>query len=169
MKKLVFASCLLLLFAVASLAEGANYQIYSESKGFLGLGGHRVIMLDKSTGDTWLYSGDKWVPIAKEVSDEAKVQAKAAADDLARAQLATELAALKDKQAQDISSLKAKHEEELAALRSKLDANPPAVAAKPAAHHAAKAHPAAEAKKAASKADEENASGDEAPPAWLTE
>jgi hypothetical protein len=75
MKRTVFASVLLLLLAAVALAEGSNYQIYSESKGLLGLGGRRVIMLDKSTGDTWLYSGDKWVPIAKEASAEAKVSA----------------------------------------------------------------------------------------------
>jgi hypothetical protein len=170
MKKIVFAACLLLLCAVASLAEGSNYQIYSESKGLLGLGGRRVLMLDKSTGDTWLYTSDKWVPIAKEAS----VEAKASADDLARAQLAaqltTELAALKDKQALDINNLKTKHEEELASLRSKLDANnKPVVEAKPAARRVAKPRSVVETKKAAPVANEETASGDEAPPAWLTE
>ncbi|MBN3033302.1 MAG: hypothetical protein JW873_04330 [Candidatus Saganbacteria bacterium] len=166
MKKFVFASLLLLLCAFASLAEGSNYQIYSEGKGFLGLGGRKVIMLDKSTGDTWLYTSDKWVPIVREASAEAK----ASADELARAQLAAELAALKDKQAQDISALQTKHEEELGALRAKLEADKQsASAARPARRAAVKARPLTAGKKAAAAEKEESASGDEAPPAWLTD
>src|SRR3989338_6039433 len=106
MKRMVFAALLLLLLASVSLADSPKYQIFSEDKGFWGLGGRRIIMLDKTTGDSWLFTDNKWVPILKAVP-EAKV--------------AAELAALKDKQSEEIKALKDKQVLELGVLRSKLE------------------------------------------------
>jgi hypothetical protein len=160
---MVFAAVLLLLFVSASLAEDSKYQLYSESKGLLG--GRRVIMLDKTTGDSWLYTDNKWVPILKTVAEVKS------ADDDAKAKLAAELAALNDKQSQEIKTLKDKQETELGVLREKLEAKkaPEARASQP----AVKARPIYAKKKttsAAKSAQAENEGSDtEAPPAWLNE
>jgi len=100
MKRMVFAALLLLLLASVSLADSPKYQIFSEDKGFWGLGGRRIIMLDKTTGDSWLFTDNKWVPILKAVP-EAKV-----AEDETKAKFEAELAALKDKQSEAPKILK---------------------------------------------------------------
>jgi hypothetical protein len=165
MKKVVLASVLLLLLAAVSIAEGSNYQIYSEGRGFLGLSGRKVIMLDKGTGDSWIYVDDKWKPIVKEATAEAPSSA-----DIINAKLEAEITALKEKQSEDIKALKDKQEQELANLKTKLDANRPAVtkAVEPAVR---KSKPLVARKKveAASTTKSEENSGDEAPPAWLNE
>lgn len=167
MRRVVLASVLLLLLAAVSIAEGSNYQIYSEGRGFLGLGGRKVIMLDKGTGDSWIYVNDKWKPIIKEAT------AETASVDEVNAKLEAEITALKEKQAEDIKALKDKQEQELANLTAKLPAGNPSVAkaaVEPPAVHKTKslaARKKVEAAKAA-KSEEDN-SGDEAPPAWLNE
>ncbi|MDD5594149.1 MAG: hypothetical protein PHG97_05375 [Candidatus Margulisbacteria bacterium] len=162
MKRMVLASFLLLLFAAALLAEGPKYQIYSENRGILGFGGRRVIMLDKETGDSWLYVENKWKPIVKEMTAEGK-----ASQDELRAKMEAEIIALKEKQAVEIQALKDKQEQELGVLRAKLDAGKAAPALT--AH---KTRPVYAKKKAAEvkpTSEKEEDSGTEAPPAWLSE
>jgi hypothetical protein len=166
MKRVVLASVLLLLLAAVSLAEGSNYQIYSESRGFLGMSGRKVIMLDKTTGDSWIYVDDKWKPIVKEATAEAVSSA-----DVINAKLEAEIQALKEKQAEDIQVLKEKQEQELAALKAKLETVKPVNAVKPAEPVMRKTKPILAKKKAEvtrSTQPEDNQS-DEAPPAWLNE
>jgi hypothetical protein len=169
MKKLVLASVLLLLLAAVSIAEGSNYQIYSENRGFLGMGGRKVIMLDKTTGDSWIYVDDKWKPIVKEATAEAVSSA-----DVVNAKLAAEMTALKEKQAEDIKVLKDKQEQELASLNAKLEASKPAArtVAAPAAHQTKPvvAKKKSETRSSAKPEDDSDTNGvNEAPPAWLNE
>jgi len=167
MKRLAFASVLLLMLAAVSVAEGSNYQIYSEGHSFLGFGNRKVIMLDKSTGDSWIFESDKWKPIVKEAT------AEAAAPDVVNAKLEAEITALKEKQADDLKALQAKHEQELTEMQTKLNAGKPAaktVQQQPVVRKTAK--PVLAKKKAeATGAKEEDTQnqGDEAPPAWLNE
>ncbi len=165
MKRLVFASVLLLLLAAVSIAEGANYQIYSEGKGFMGMGGRRVIMLDKTTGDSWIFVEDKWKPIIKEVT------AEASSADVVNAKLEAEIGAIKEKQAEDFKALQAKHEQELADMQAKLNAGKPAARVQPQLVVRSKVtKPVLAKKKAEVKPEEDNSNqGDEAPPAWLTD
>ena len=177
MKRVVFASVLLLLLAAASLAEGSNYQIYSEGKGFMGWGGRRVIMLDKTTGDSWLYVDNKWKLIAKEATAEVtasadEISAKKAEE--ANAKLEAEIASLKEKHLAEIKALTDKQEQELTALRSKLEAGQPSAAKAAVEPAVRKAKPVVakkkvEAAKAAVKEEDTDNGGSDAPPAWLTE
>ncbi len=165
MKRLVFASALLLLLAAVSCAEGSNYQIYSEGKGFMGMGGRRVIMLDKTTGDSWIFVEDKWKPIIKEVT------AEASSADVINAKLEAEITAIKEKQAEDFKALQAKHEQELADMQAKLNAGKPAAKTvqQPVVRNKV-TKPVLAKKKAETKPEEDTSNqGDEAPPAWLTE
>ena len=163
MKRLVFASLLLLLLAAVSVAEGANYQIYSEGKGFMGMGGRRVIMLDKATGDSWIFVDEKWKPIIKEVT------AEASSADVINAKLEAEITAIKEKQADDFKALQAKHEQELADMQTKLNAGKPAARVQQPVVRNKVTKPVLAKKKTEAKPEEENNQGDEAPPAWLTE
>jgi hypothetical protein len=170
MKKIVWASVLLLLLAAVSFAEGSNYQIYSEGKGFLGWGGRRVIMLDKATGDSWLYVDDKWKPIVK----EATAEGTSSVDEI-RAKLEAEIAALKEKHLAEIKTLTDKQEQELATLKTMPNADKPSAekAAEPAARKArpVSAKKKVEAAPANAKKTEDNGDNgaSEAPPAWLNE
>lgn len=156
MKKVLFFAAFLFLIAAAALADNPKYQIYSESKGVWGLGGRRVIMLDKITGDSWQFIDNKWVPIEK-------VAATGQLDEDIKTRLTAEIEALKDKQAQEIKTLKIRQAEELVQLRTK---KPMAVALQ--ASH--KTQPSYAKKKAAKPAaEEDNNSGTEAPPTWLNE
>lgn len=167
MKRVVCASVLLLLLAAVSIAEGANYQIYSEGRSFLGFGNRKVIMLDKTTGDSWIFVADKWKPIIKEVTAEASPA------DVINAKLEAEITAIREKQAEDFKALQAKHEQELADMKARLDANKPAAQAAPQQPVVRKAAKPVLAKKkiatTSDKAEETGNQGDEAPPAWLTE
>ena len=126
MKKLLLTASLILLFVSASIAQTANYQIYSESKGFLGLAGRKVIMLNKDTGDSWLYYNNKWIPIPRveeeEVSqkpEEINVRAIMEEENKIKANQEQELGTLKTKQEEELKVIKAKQEAELKALMAK--------------------------------------------------
>jgi len=163
MKRMVFAALLLLLLASVSLADSPKYQIFSEDKGFWGLGGRRIIMLDKTTGDSWLFTDNKWVPILKAVP-EAKV-----AEDETKAKFEAELAALKDKQSEEIKALKDKQVLELGVLRSKLEVRN-ATAPRQAVIRTRPVYAKKKTASAAKPAQAENEGSEtEAPPAWLNE
>lgn len=167
MKKMVFAASLLLLMAAASFAQSDKYQIITEKKGPLGLGGKTVMMLDKETGDTWLYQDDKWVLIPK-VEEVAAPKEDASS---VRDKMNDELNAIKAKQEEELNALKAKYETQINSLsEQKAEINTVPVkqnyrAMKPRHHVLAKkpatAAPASE--------NTDQGSGDEAPPAWLND
>lgn len=106
MKRLVFAAALLLLFVAASLAQTDKYRIITEKKGPLGIGGKTVMMLDRETGDTWLYQDNKWVLIPK-VEEEVVIKEDAST--------------VKAKMEEELNSIRAKQDEELNALKAKYD------------------------------------------------
>lgn len=116
MKKISVAVLFLLLIVSASLAIQDKYQIFSEKKGWLGLSGTQIILLDKESGESWLYDNGKWQLIAK-VSEELAAK-KAAAS--VKAKLEEQINQLKAKQAEEIKSLKVKQEAELKAAVAKL-------------------------------------------------
>ena len=136
MKKLLLAASLTLLLVSVSIAQTANYQIYSESKGFLGLGGRKVIMLNKDTGDSWLYYNNKWIPIPRveeeevsQKSEEINVRAIMEEENKIKANQEQEINTLKAKQEDELKAIKAKQEAELKALMAKQEEE---VKAKPA-------------------------------------
>jgi len=126
MKKLLLTATLILLLVSVSMAQTANYQIYSESKGFLGLAGRKVIMLNKDTGDSWLYYNNKWIPIPRveeeelsQKSEEINVRAIMEEENKIKASQEQELNTLKAKQDDELKAIKAKQEAELKALTAK--------------------------------------------------
>jgi hypothetical protein len=177
MKKAILS--VLLLFAVASVAFGlsAKYQIFSEKKGWFGLGGRTIILLDKESGDSWNYTGSKWVAIPKvteevtaalPVTDEVSVKES---ENDKKARVESEVNSLKAKQEADLKTLQAKQAEEIKSLIDKMSdqSNTPVVQEKKAV--IIRPIRAARAKaNVARPADASKASGDEeGPPAWLTE
>jgi len=118
MKKVVFAALVLLLIVSASFAQIDRYQIVSEKKGLLGMGAKMIIMLDKETGDSWVYNNDKWQALPKIMPED--VEAKMTAEREAKEKLASDLQALKAKQTAEIQDLNKKHEAEIQDLSEKL-------------------------------------------------
>lgn len=106
MKKIVFAASFILLLAAVSIAQSDKFQIITEKKGPFGIGGKTVMMLDKETGDTWIYQDNKWVLIPK-IEEEVAAKEDAAA---VKAKMEEEINALKAKQEEDITALKAKYD-----------------------------------------------------------
>jgi len=115
MRKLVggvlFLVCLLLIGV-----EAANrYQIFSEKKGWLGLGGKTVIMLDRESGDSWELVGGKWITLPK-----VELEEKPSAAELKQLEqlqeFAAQLEAISAQQARELADLKAKQEAQLKTL-----------------------------------------------------
>lgn len=159
MKKVIFAACLLLLFVSLVIAEGSKYEIYSEGRGFLGIGGKKTIMLDRETGDSWTYQDGKWVAIPK-----LEVQLKGEEE---KAKLEEELATLKTQQDEEIKTMKAKQEAEIKALMSKQELNVVELkteTVKPKSNWRRGYKP-----KAAAKAPQVKSESEEGPPSWLNE
>ena len=168
MKKSIFAALLLLFFVSALLAEGPTYQIYSEGKGFLGMGGKKTIMLDKETGASWMYQDGKWVAIPR-VEDELTAKARELEE---QAKQEDEISKLKAKQEEELNQLKAKQEAEINAILAKQGTESKTqvkseTSAVPNANwrKAYKPRTVAAAKPKAAPAGE----SEESPPAWLNE
>lgn len=162
MKKIVFAACLLLLLVSLAIAENPKYEIYSESKGFLGLGGKKTMMLDKETGDSWVFQDGRWVAIPK-------VEAQLKAEE-EKAKLVDEISSLKAKQEEEIKAIKAKQDAEIKALESKqgtqvVELKTETVQPKTNWRRSYKPKVAAKAKEAPAVKSE----GEEGPPSWLNE
>lgn len=159
MKRAVFAACLLLVFVSLAIAEGSKYEIYSEGRGFLGLAGKRTIMLDRETGDSWVYQDGGWVAIPK-------VEAQLKGEE-EKARIEEELATLKTQQDEEIKAIKAKQEAEMKALMSKPEPNVVELkteTVRPRANWRRVYKPKVTAK---AKAPEEKS--EEGPPSWLNE
>jgi hypothetical protein len=161
MKKVILASFLLLLVASLAVAEGIKYQIYTERTGFLGLG-KRTIMLDKETGNSWVYEEAKWVPIPRAEDQMRAEQEKTA--------LEQEIALIKAKQADEIQRLKVKQDAEIKALEAKKE-GPKEIelrteAVRPRANWRKAVKTRTVTAKAKPAAEEEMEDG---PPAWLNE
>ena len=120
MRKLIVGFFLVAaVFASLVFAYSDKYQIYSEKKGLFGWGGKITILLDRETGDSWIYSGNKWVAIPK-VSEEVEAKAEPSEDQAQEAsRIEDELNALKAKQAEEFDQLKARQEAEFNALKAK--------------------------------------------------
>ena len=112
MKKVVLGFLLMFFIVSVSAAASGKYQIYSERKGFLGLAGKRVILLDTDTGDTWLYNNDRWEPVLKAAEvppPESEV----------KAQIEDEMSQLKARQEEETKALKLRQAEEIKSLMEK--------------------------------------------------
>jgi PIN domain nuclease of toxin-antitoxin system len=126
MKKAAVCLILMVLVASVSLALSDKYQIYSEKKGWFGLGGRTVMLLDKETGESWLYSDNKWVNIPKVSAEvaalpeaEEDLSAQKEQEKAERTKLEEAINALKAKQEADIKALQEKQNEELKQVLSK--------------------------------------------------
>ncbi len=179
MKKMILILLSVCVLASVSLALNDKYQIFSERKGWLGMGGRTIIMLDRETGDSWRYTEEKWVAIPK-VTDEAAANEVVAAESVIKesdadkhARIEAEVNALKVKQEADIKALQAKQMEDVNSLVKKLNAKEtPAQEASPSsiARPIRQSRPrAAAVVKKPAEQDDSNAGGDNLPPAWLTD
>ena len=164
MKKVVLTACLLLLFTALVIAEGVKYQIYTERTGFLGLGAKRTMMLDKETGNSWVYDEGKWVAIPR-AEDQLKAEQE-------KSQLEQEIAAIKAKQAEEILQLKARQDTEIKMLEAK-KAEPKVIELKTETirprSNWRKAGKSTTVTAKAKPANESAGDSEEGPPAWLSE
>jgi len=178
MKKVILVLLAIFVLASVSLALSDKYQIFSEKKGWFGLGGRTIMMLDRESGDCWRYTGEKWVAIPK-VTEEVTVKAVAVEENVVKeseadkkARIEAEVNALKVKQEADLKAMQAKQLDEVNSLVDKLsvekknsavEENKPEIA-RPIRPNRPKA--AAVVKKPAeSNSEDENNS----PPSWLTD
>ncbi|MCU0641567.1 MAG: hypothetical protein MUC35_05710 [Candidatus Margulisbacteria bacterium] len=164
MKKIVLAACLLLLIASLSIAEGIKYQIISERTGFLGMGAKRTLMLDKETGNSWVFDEGKWVPIPR-AEDQLRAEQE-------KVRFEAEINDLRAKQAAEIDQLKAKQEAELKILQAKneepkvLEVSSQTMRSRTSLRKPTRAKTVVTAK---AKTVDEAETGEEGPPAWLTD
>ncbi|MFA5114174.1 MAG: hypothetical protein WC529_07770 [Candidatus Margulisiibacteriota bacterium] len=165
MKKVVLAACLLLLFTSLVVAEGVKYQIYTERTGFLGMGAKRTIMLDKESGNSWVYEEGKWVAIPR-AEDQLRAEQE-------KVQFEEEISSLKNKQAEEIQQLKAKQDAEVKALLAKkeepkvIEVRAQTIRPKTNWRRAAKSKTVTA--KAKPVVESSDAEGEEGPPSWLSE
>ena len=177
MKKVILVLLAIFVLASVSLALSDKYQIFSEKKGWFGLGGRTIMLLDRESGDCWRYTGEKWVAIPK-VTEEVTAKAEAAPEEMAReseadkrARIEAEVNALKVKQEADLKAIQAKQMEEVNSLVNKLSLEKKAVVEENKAEIARPIRPSRPKAAAVVKKPAESNPEDEnnSPPSWLTD
>lgn len=115
MRKYICGALFLVCLMLTGVEAVNRYQIFSEKKGWLGLGGKTVIMLDRESGNSWELVGGKWVALPK-----VEVEEKPSAAELKQLEklqeFAAQLEAISAQQARDLAELKTKQEAQLKAL-----------------------------------------------------
>jgi hypothetical protein len=173
MKKLMIV-LILAATVSASFALSNKYQIFSERKGWFGLGGKTIIMLDRESGDSWRYESDKWVVIPKITIEASALETAAASTTLEdeatkRAKIEAELTLLRAKQEADIKTLQARQAEEMKMLVNNLSSSKKEVSDVRPALGALKKRPKAAAPVKAQAEPARDDGVEEGPPAWLSE
>jgi hypothetical protein len=182
MKRTVSLLLLVLLVTTATWAISDKYQIFSERKGWLGLGGKTIIMLDRENGDSWRLEDNKWVEMPRITQEALQAEQvtppKPSPEDEAirKAKIESVMNELKSKQDAEMKAFQEKQTEEMKSLADKLNNpdklnnNPAPVAEKenkPVIQTAIRRTRVVAAKKEAPVSKDKG--NEEGPPAWLTE